>query len=86
METVVIIGGGISGLIAACNIKKNKPHYKVIIVEKNNVIGGRLFQEKINGFTVNNGPSWLWLNDIIQDIFQKIGIDLSNFITNNLKY
>lgn len=85
METVVIIGGGISGLIAACNIKKNKPHYKVIIVEKNNVIGGRLFQEKINGFTVNNGPSWLWLNDIIQDIFQKIGIDLSNFTTNNLK-
>lgn len=40
MKTVLIIGGGISGLVASINLK-NKG-FKVILVEKNNNLGGRL--------------------------------------------
>ena len=71
---IVIIGGGISGMIAANNIKYQHPNFKVILVEKNNILGGRLYQENINEITINNGPSWYWMSDIINEVYKCIGI------------
>ena len=70
-----IIGGGISGLISAINIKKQQPNYDVFIVEKNECCGGRLYQTVVDNYILNNGPSWYWMNDIIQDVYQKLNID-----------
>jgi hypothetical protein len=47
MERIVIIGAGIAGLFTAYNLlKKNK--YEIIIIEKENEIGGRLYTQQVN--------------------------------------
>ena len=72
MDKIYVIGGGISGLVSACYLKSNG--YNVCIIEKNDVLGGRLFEFKENGFKFNNGPSWYWMKDIFETVFQEIGI------------
>ena len=39
---VIIIGGGISGLYAAYLIQKRFPFQKILILEKNTTLGGRM--------------------------------------------
>jgi cation diffusion facilitator CzcD-associated flavoprotein CzcO len=39
---VIIIGGGISGLYSAFQIKKMAPKTSILILEKNDEIGGRM--------------------------------------------
>lgn len=43
MYDIIIIGGGISGLNTALNLSKNK---KVLLCEKNNSFGGRIYTDK----------------------------------------
>lgn len=45
---IIIIGGGISGIYTAYKLSKKYPHYKIIILEKNDYIGGRVdtYQDK----------------------------------------
>lgn len=47
---IIIIGGGISGLYSAYNLLKKKPLLKILILERNNYLGGRIktFNKKIN--------------------------------------
>ncbi|MBS1687430.1 MAG: phytoene desaturase [Bacteroidetes bacterium] len=67
MRSVSVIGGGISGLSAACFLAKDG--LDVTIYEKNDTIGGRcrVFQEK--GFTFDMGPSWYWMPDVFEGFF-----------------
>lgn len=51
----IIIGGGISGLYSAYNIKKINPSAKFIIFEKNKNIGGRMNIYNFYGTNVNIG-------------------------------
>jgi phytoene desaturase len=74
-KKIVIIGGGISGIIAAANLKYKKPEYEIILLEKNNVLGGRLYQSFLNNNVINNGPSWLWFKDLIENTLNEIGFD-----------
>ena len=50
---IVIIGGGISGIYSMYNLKKKYPNLKVLLLEKENRYGGRIYTytEKINGET-----------------------------------
>ena len=34
MKNIVIVGGGISGMIASINLKKKAPQYNIILIEK----------------------------------------------------
>ena len=60
MPKIIIIGGGIAGLAAAVHLKAGaKAHGKsvdVLLLEKNNRIGGKILTEKHNGFLVEGGP------------------------------
>ena len=51
----IIIGGGISGLYCAYNIIKKNPLTKLIIFEKNKIIGGRMNVYDFYGTNVNIG-------------------------------
>jgi hypothetical protein len=51
----IIIGGGISGLYSAYNIIKNNPSVKLIIFEKNKIVGGRMNIYNFYGTNVNIG-------------------------------
>lgn len=40
---IVIIGGGISGIYTMYNLKKKYPNYKILLLEKENRFGGRIY-------------------------------------------
>ncbi len=60
MPKIIIVGGGIAGLAAAVHLKAGaKAHDKkveVLLLEKNNRIGGKLLTEKQGQFLIEGGP------------------------------
>jgi oxygen-dependent protoporphyrinogen oxidase len=60
MPKIIIIGGGIAGLAAAVHLKAGaKAHGKtvdVLLLEKNDRVGGKILTETHNGFLVEGGP------------------------------
>jgi hypothetical protein len=51
----IIIGAGFAGLISYKKLKEKNPKYKILILEKNNDIGGRMNSELFYGVPVNIG-------------------------------
>jgi len=60
MPKIIIIGGGIAGLAAAVHLKAGaKSHNKtveVLVLEKNNRIGGKIITEKLDKYLIEGGP------------------------------
>ena len=67
MSKAAIIGGGFSGLSAACYMAKQG--HQVTLFEKNNTTGGRARSFSDQGFTFDMGPSWYWMPDIFEKFF-----------------
>jgi phytoene desaturase len=82
MKKVSIIGGGFSGLSAACYAAKQG--HQVIIFEKNAEIGGRSRSFTENGFTFDMGPSWYWMPEVFDRFFADFGKKTSDFYSLNL--
>lgn len=55
MYDIVIIGGGIAGLNAAYELQKYNPKIKILILERNKTLGGRIFTYKDKYMTVEAG-------------------------------
>ncbi len=51
---VVVAGAGVSGLISALALSKEGK--KVLVVEKENIVGGLCRSYKVDGYTVDTGP------------------------------
>lgn len=56
-KTVVIVGAGISGLIAAKKLKDNG--FNVVVLEAQNKVGGRLRTNRSLGLAFDEGASWI---------------------------
>lgn len=56
-KTVVVVGAGISGLIAAKKLKENG--FNVIIFEAQNKVGGRMKSNRSLGIAFDEGASWI---------------------------
>ncbi|MHB9095431.1 MAG: protoporphyrinogen oxidase [Eubacteriales bacterium] len=78
MKKVVVIGGGITGLSAAYELQKaleSGEQVDYLLVEKDNRLGGKIFTEKIDGYTVEAGPDcFLSEKPWVGQMAQKIGI------------
>ena len=70
-KKVIIIGAGISGLATAALLAKEG--FKVTILEKNKLPGGRASVWKTKGFTFDMGPSWYLMPDIFEKYFSLFG-------------
>ena len=77
MKTVTIIGSGVSGISAACYLAK--AGFKVTIMEKNSIPGGRLSQFNQNGFIFDKGPSWYWMPEVFDNFFNDFGRETNDF-------
>jgi phytoene desaturase len=67
-KEITIIGGGFSSLAASCYLAK--AGHKVVLLEKNNQIGGRARRLTKDGFTFDIGPTWYWMPDVFENFFK----------------
>lgn len=70
-EKTVVIGGGFSGLTASAFLAKEG--YEVTLLEKLDEVGGRARNFTTQGYTFDMGPSWYWMPDIFEKLFQSFG-------------
>ena len=87
MKKIAVVGGGISGLSAACYLAKEG--HKVTVYEKNKSVGGRARVLEKDGFVFDIGPTFYWMPDIFEKFFndfnQKAG-DFYNLVRLNPGY
>ncbi len=77
MRRIAIIGGGFSGLSAACYLAK--AGYDVTVYEKNSTLGGRARVLEREGFKFDMGPTFYWMPDIFEKFFSDFGKKASDF-------
>jgi phytoene desaturase len=75
---VGVIGAGIGGLSAACELAKDG--HTVTVYEKNANAGGKLNEEIIDGYRFDTGPSLFTMPFVAKELFRYCGFDLSDFI------
>ena len=56
-----------------------KAGYRVTVVEKHDMPGGRARQLKTGGFTFDMGPSWYWMPDVFERYFNCFGKKVSDY-------
>ena len=57
MASVVIVGGGVSGLALACRLRRALPRGEITLLEKEGRAGGTVRTESHDGFLVEAGPN-----------------------------
>ena len=72
-----IIGSGFSSLASACFLAIQG--HEVHVHEKNEMVGGRGRIFKAEGFTFDMGPSWYWMPDLIDQLFEDLGEKRSDY-------
>jgi len=77
MKRIAIIGGGFSGLSAACYLARDG--YDVTLYEKNSTLGGRARVIERDGFTFDMGPTFYWMPDIFEKFFADFGKSASDY-------
>jgi hypothetical protein len=84
---VIIIGGGISGLYSAYQIKKLSPETSILILEKNKTLGGRMDLYDFYGTNVNIGAGVGRKNKdtILINLLNELNIKYKEYI-NHVKY
>ncbi|VEU82263.1 Dehydrosqualene desaturase [Acholeplasma hippikon] len=78
MKKVIVIGAGTAGLASAIRLQKNG--YDVTILEKNEKVGGRMYQIESNGFKFDVGPTIVMMKDIYEELFRYSGVDPKDYI------
>lgn len=76
MVRVVIIGGGITGMSAAFNVRGRLPEAEVILLERDLRLGGKVQTERRDGFVIEGGPdSFLTSKPAALDLCRVLGIE-----------
>jgi phytoene desaturase len=77
LSGIAIIGGGFSGLSAACYAAQ--AGFDVSLHEKNSILGGRARCYSEHGFMFDMGPSWYWMPDVFDKFFASFGKSVSDY-------
>lgn len=70
-QRVVVIGAGIGGIAAAAQLAGEG--YKVTVVEKNDVPGGRCGRMQIQGHRFDTGPTLFLMPGVYREAFEALG-------------
>lgn len=71
MYDAIIIGGGVAGLSAALRFRKRGD--KVLVLEKNSYIGGKMNQYESKGYRWDTGPSLFTLPTLVDEMYELYG-------------
>lgn len=77
-NNVIVIGAGIGGLSAA--ILLQSAGYQVTILEKNAMVGGKMYQIEQDGFRFDTGPSVITMRHVFEDLFASAGRKLEDYL------
>lgn len=78
MKKVIVVGAGAAGLAAA--IRLQNEGYEVHLYEKNEQVGGKMFQIQEKGFTFDVGPTIVMMPDIYREVFSLCGRNPDEYI------
>lgn len=71
MSRVVIIGAGVAGLATAGLLARDG--HEVVVLEKNDRVGGRAGTIERDGFRFDSGPSWYLMPEVFDHFFAMMG-------------
>lgn len=78
-KTIVVVGAGIGGLSAAIRLAARG--MRVVIVEQNDRVGGKMGEIQAEGFRFDTGPSVITMRPVFEDLFAAAGRTLSDYLT-----
>lgn len=78
MKKVIIIGGGLGGLAAACRLVR--AGFAVSVYEKNATVGGKVNLVEANGYKFDTGASLLTMRHVLDDLFAFCGRRLEDYL------
>ena len=75
MQSVIVVGGGISGLASAWYLIQERPDLDITVVEASDRVGGKLRQDTIAGHRVDVGAeSALWRRPEVVDLLAELDV------------
>lgn len=80
MQRVVIVGGGVTGLTTALEVRQAAAAagipVEVVVLEENDAPGGNIRTERVDGYTIENGPNGFLDNaPRTLELVRRIGLD-----------
>lgn len=77
-KKIIIVGAGPGGLTAGMILAHRG--FEVVIVEKDDTVGGRNKAIKLGDYTFDTGPTFLMLKFILEDMFEEAGRNLGDYM------
>jgi len=78
MKEVVVVGAGLGGLAAACRLAKQG--LSVVMLEKNDTVGGKVNVVEAGGYSFDTGASLLTMPHVLEELFEFCGQRLSDYL------
>ncbi len=79
VSPVCVVGGGIAGASCAFFLSQQENPLPVVIVERNNRLGGRLFSTNLDGVRVDvGGDAWMSANENMMHLMESLPIEVWN--------
>ncbi|MDQ1395686.1 MAG: phytoene desaturase [Acidimicrobiaceae bacterium] len=76
---VVIVGGGLGGLSAACHLIGRG--HEVVVLERGDQPGGRAGLWETSGYRFDTGPTVLTMTGLLADVFRAAGADMADHLS-----
>ncbi len=78
-KRAVVVGGGIGGLATALRLRKAGA--QVVLLEKNDTVGGKVAERRAGGFRWDLGPSLFTMPQILDRLFADLGERREDYLT-----
>ena len=76
---VIVIGAGLGGLAATCHLAG--AGHDVVVLERDDVPGGRAGRLELGGYRFDTGPTVLTMPDLMEATFAAAGVDMADLLT-----